>query len=111
MPGKNPNADLLHDWAENHNFIWLYSEDILGEYKAILRRMRVRPSLIGKVINLIRDRAEAVEARAAMEISPDPKDDPFCLCAEQGDADFIFTLNTKDFPQDRLTAKVVQPMK
>lgn len=110
-PGKNPNADLLHDWAENDNFIWLYSEDILGEYKAILRRMRVRPSLIGKVINLIRDRAEAVEVRAATGISPDPKDDPFCLCAEQGEADFIFTLNTKDFPQELLTAKVVQPKK
>lgn len=111
VPGKNPNADLLHDWAERDNFVWLYSEDILGEYKAILRRMRVRPSLIGKVINLIRDRAEAAEVRAATGISPDPKDDPFCLCAEQGDADFIFTLNTKDFPQDRLTAKVVQPNK
>lgn len=111
VPGKNPNADLLHDWAENDNFVWLYSEDILGEYKAILRRMRVRPSLIGKVINLIRDRAEAVEVRAAMGISPDPKDDPFCLCAEQGGADFIFTLNAKDFPQDRLAAKVVQPKK
>jgi hypothetical protein len=48
---------------------------------------------------------------AATEISPDPKDDPFCLCAEQGEADFIFTLNTKDFPQERLTAKVVQPKK
>jgi predicted nucleic acid-binding protein len=111
VPGKNPNADLLHDWAERDNFVWLYSEDILGEYKAILRRMRVRPGLIGKVINLIRDRAEAVKVRAAMEISPDPKDDPFCLCAEQGEANLIFTLNTKDFPQDRLTAKVVQPKK
>ncbi len=111
VPGKNANADLLHDWAEKDNFVWLYSENILGEYKAILRRMRVRPSLIGKVINLIRDRAEAVEVRAAMGISPDPKDDPFCLCAEQGGADFIFTLNAKDFPQDRLAAKVVQPKK
>ncbi len=111
VPGKNANADLLHDWAEKDNFVWLYSEDILGEYKAILRRMRVRPSLIGKVINLIRDRAEAVEVRAAMGISPDPKDDPFCLCAEQGGADFIFTLNAKDFPQDRFAAKVVQPKK
>jgi predicted nucleic acid-binding protein len=111
VPGKNPNADLLHDWAERDNFVWLYSEDILGEYKAILRRVRVRPGLIGKVINLIRDRAEAVKVRASMEISPDPKDDPFCLCAEQGEANLIFTLNTKDFPQDRLTAKVVQPKK
>jgi predicted nucleic acid-binding protein len=44
-----------------------------------------------------------------MEISPDPKDDPFCLCAEQAKADFIVTLNPKDFPEDRLSAKVVTP--
>ncbi len=93
--------------AERDNFVWRYSEDILGEYKAILRRMRVRPGLIGKIINLIRDRAEAVQVRAATGISPDPKDDPFCFCAEQGGADLIFTLNTKDFPQNRLTAKIV----
>jgi predicted nucleic acid-binding protein len=107
--GKNQNADLLYDWAEKDSFVWLYSEDILNEYKAVLRRLRVRPSVIGRVINLIRERADAVQVRSTAEISPDPKDDPFCLCAEQSDADLIFTLNTKDFPQDRLTAKVVQP--
>jgi len=44
-------------------------------------------------------------------ISPDPGDDPFCLCAEQGRADFVVTLNPKDFPQDRLKATVVLPEK
>jgi len=108
-PGKNPNADLLHDWAEEEHFVWLYSEDILNEYKAVLRRLRVRPSVIGRVINLIRERAGAVTVHSTAELSPDPKDDPFCLCAEEGSADFIYTLNLKDFPQDRLKAKVVQP--
>ncbi|MEI9979918.1 MAG: PIN domain-containing protein [Edaphobacter sp.] len=107
--GKNPNADLLHDWAEEDSFVWLYSEDILNEYKVVLRRLGVRPSLIGRAINLIRERADAVQVRSTAEISPDPKDDPFCLCAEEGDADLIFTLNPRDFPQDRLKAKVVQP--
>jgi hypothetical protein len=41
--------------------------------------------------------------------SPDPKDDPFCLCSEEGNADFIVTLNPKDFPQERLRAKVISP--
>ncbi len=109
MYGKNPNADLLHDWAEEDSFVWLYSEDILNEYKVVLRRLGVRPSLIGRAINLIRERADAVQVRSTAEISPDPKDDPFCLCAEEGDADLIFTLNPRDFPQDRLKAKVVQP--
>ena len=34
--------------------------------------------MIGAFINLIRERGEAVEVRAEAEISPDPKDDPFC---------------------------------
>jgi predicted nucleic acid-binding protein len=46
-----------------------------------------------------------------MEISPDPKDDQFCLCAEQGKADFLVTLNPQDFPQGLLKAKVTDPGK
>ena len=61
------------------------------------------------MINLIRERTEGVKVRSSAEISPDPKDDPFCLCAEQGKADFIVTLNLKDFPQDHLKATVVLP--
>ena len=109
VSGRNPSADVLHRWAEQNNFIWLVTEDILEEYKEVLKRLHVRPSLIGKVINLIRERAEEVKVRSTVEISPDPKDDPFCLCSEQGNADFIVTLNPKDFPEDSLKAKVVPP--
>lgn len=107
--GRNPSADLLHDWAEKSHFTWLITEDILDEYKEVLRRLKVRPALIGRIINLIRERSEEVKARCATEISPDPKDDPFCVCAEQGKADFIVTLNPTDFPQDRLKAWVSSP--
>jgi len=109
VSGRNPSADLLHEWAERNSFVWLITEDVLEEYKEVLKRLRVRPNLIGKVVNLICERAEEVKVRSSMEISPDPKDDPFCLCAEQAKADFIVTLNPKDFPEDRLSAKVVTP--
>jgi putative PIN family toxin of toxin-antitoxin system len=109
IPGKNPSADVLHKWAEEHNFIWLVSEDILDEYKEVLRRLRVRSHLSGRIVNLIRDRAEEVEVRYTVKISPDPGDDPFCSCAEQGKANFIVTLNVKDFPQHRLKATVLSP--
>ena len=109
VSGRNPSADVLHRWAERNNFVWLITEDILEEYKEVLKRLGVRPNLIGKVVNLIRERAEEVKVRASAEISPDPKDDAFCICAESGKADFIVTLNLKDFPQHRLKAKVVSP--
>ena len=94
--------------SEN-NFVWLITEDILEEYKEVLKRLRVRPNLIGKVINLIRERAEEVKVHASTQISPDPKDDAFCLCAESGNADFVVTLNPKDFPQGRLKPQVILP--
>jgi len=109
IPGRNASADVLHRWAERNNFAWLLTEDILEEYKEVLKRLRVRSILIGRVINLIRERAEEVKVRSLVEISPDPKDDPFCLCAEQGRADFIVTLNPKDFPEELLRARVVPP--
>ena len=109
VPGRNPSADVLHRWAEENNFIWLVTEEIFDEYKEVLKRLRVRPNLIGKVINLIRERAEGVKVRSSSEISPDPDDNPFCLCSEQGKADFIVTLNPKDFPEDRLKANVLLP--
>lgn len=109
IPGRNPSADVLHTWAERNNFVWLVTEDVIEEYKEVLKRLRVRPNLIGKVINLIRERAEEAQVRSWTEISPDPKDDPFCLCSEQGKASFVVTLNPKDFPEDRLKAKVISP--
>ena len=107
VKGRNPSADALHRWAEKNHFVWLITEDILAEYKEVLKRLRVRSNLIGQVVNLIRERAEEVNVGSSIQISPDPKDDPFCLCAEQGKADLILTLNPRDFPEERLRAKVV----
>ena len=109
IPGRIPSADLLHRWAEEEQFVWLYSEDILAEYKEVMKRLHVRSAAIGTLINFIRERGESIETRSWPKISPDPKEDAFCICAEAGSADFLFTLNPKDFPQSRLKAKVLQP--
>lgn len=103
------SAAMLWDWIRNDTFLWLVSEDILDEYKAILRRRKVRPGRIGEAIHLIRECAEEVAIAPGNEISPDPGDEPFCICAEEGDADFIVTLNPDDFPQGRLRAHVIAP--
>jgi len=109
VPGRVPSADLLHRWACEDHFVWLYSEDVLAEYKDVLKRLHVRSAAIGTLINIVREQGEAVEIRSSDELSPDPKDDAFCLCAEAGRADIIFTLNPRDFPQDRLKARVIEP--
>ena len=106
---KNPSANLLRNWIAEDTFVWLVSDEILLEYKRVLGRLGVRRPLIGKIINLLRDEAELVPASALPSISPDPGDDPFCGCAEAGRADFIVTLNLKDFPQTLLSAHVIKP--
>jgi len=106
---KIPSAKLLRDWIEGNTFVWLVSDDILLEYKRVLGRLGVRRPLIGKIVNLLREEAEHVPASSLPNISPDPGDDPFCACAETGRADFIVTLNPKDFPQSLLSAHVIRP--
>lgn len=44
--GRNASADLLHQWAEKNDFVWLVTEDILDEYKEVLKRLRVRSNLM-----------------------------------------------------------------
>jgi putative PIN family toxin of toxin-antitoxin system len=106
---KNPSANLLRNWIEEDTFVWLVSDEILVEYKQVLGRLGVRRALIGKIVNLLREQAELVPSSLLPNISPDPGDDPFCGCAEAGRADFIVTLNPKDFPQSLLSAHVIKP--
>jgi predicted nucleic acid-binding protein len=105
----NPSARLLRDWIENDTFIWLVTDEILLEYKQVLARLSVRRGLIGEVVNLIREEAEFIAVSLLPDVSPDPGDDHFCACAETGLADFIVTLNPKDFPRERLSAHVIGP--
>jgi len=105
----NASADFLRRWASDNTFIWLISEEILDEYKEVLARHKVLRELIGRIINLLREEASLVPVKRIERVSPDPEDDPFCACAKEGVADFIVTLNRRDFPQERLKARVIAP--
>ena len=106
---ENPSASLLRHWLEEETFTWLVTEEILSEYKEVLSRLGVRRNLVGGIINLLRETAEFVHVRTETDVSPDPTDNAFCACAEQGHAAFIATLNRKDFPQKKLVARVISP--
>jgi predicted nucleic acid-binding protein len=75
------------------------TEEILSEYKAVLSRLGVGRNLVGEIINLLREEAEFVTIHNEDNLSPDPDDNVFCACAEQGSASFIATLNRKHFPK------------
>ena len=103
---QNASATMLRDWVENDTFIWLVTDEIILEYKTVLARLGVRRSTVGRVVNLLSEEGELIPVSTGTSISPDPGDDPFCLCSEHGAADFLVTLNPKDFPQRLLAAHV-----
>jgi predicted nucleic acid-binding protein len=109
LAAQNESAKLLRDWIDSASFVWLVTEDILAEYKEFLSRLKVRPAVIGAVINCLREEAKFVDVRAEGEVSPDPGDNAFCACADVERAAFIVTLNPRDFPQKKLSAKVILP--
>ena len=109
IASQNSSARMLRNWIENGTFVWLITDDILLEYKTVLARLNVRRSTIGRIINLLSEEGELIPISSEARISPDPGDDPFCLCSEQGAADFLVTLNPRDFPQRLLAAHVIAP--
>ena len=109
VPGKNSSADVLHEWVERGRFVWLVTDEILEEYKEVAKRLNVRPNVAGRLINMLRQEADEVAVAGIIEISPDPGDNCFCECAQEGRAAFLVTLNPKDFPQSKLSARVTSP--
>ena len=103
------SAEFVRRWVEERPFVWLVTEEILEEYREVLARLGVRRPLIGKIVNTLRAKGEHVRPGPTLNLSPDPDDNHICDCAEYGDADFLVTLNPKDFPQASLRAKVIAP--
>ena len=106
---NNANAELIKRWISYGSFTWLYSADIVAEYKHILAKKGVRPNTIGKIINLLRDEGSEVLVSHSHEISPDYTDNPFCDCAIEGEADYVVTNNLRDFPQGNMNSTVISP--
>ncbi len=57
VAGKNDSADMLHEWAESGNFVWLVTPAIVDEYKEVAKRLRVRANVVGRFVNLLKEEA------------------------------------------------------
>ena len=75
---EHASASFLRAWVAHGPFVWLVTEQILSEYKAVLTRLGVRRRLVGEIINLLREEAEFVDVREESDVSPDPNDNVFC---------------------------------
>ena len=70
VPGKNLSADTLWEWVENDRFVWLMTPEILEEYNEVAKRLNDRPSVVGRLVNLLREEADEVTVRKSLEIFP-----------------------------------------
>ena len=66
----NQSASLLHDWLEHGILVWLVTDKLLSEYKAILKRLCMRRHPVGQIINTLREKAKFVNIREERDVSP-----------------------------------------
>jgi uncharacterized protein len=90
--------------------IQLYvSETILAEYEDVLRRgkFNLSPARIDRSLAMIRGASTILADLPAVDVSPHEEDNRFIECAEAANADFLITGNTRHFPEQWKTTRIV----
>jgi uncharacterized protein len=89
---QSPNKSILDLWEQGH-FIFLFTEDTLGEYVEKLVSHNIDHATILLFARRIRFLAEAVEVRYfhLRSYPSDPDDTAFLLCALNGQATHLVT--------------------
>src|ERR1700732_3463578 len=74
--------------------------DVYAEYEDVIRRPRFRrdEDVIAATLQTVRERSNWVRPTEAIRACADPDDDIFLECAQAGQATYLVTGNTKDFP-------------
>jgi putative PIN family toxin of toxin-antitoxin system len=101
---KSPEAVVL--WIASHkDWDWVVSDDILAEYRDVLRREKF--NLLAEKIEqwekIITNLTTLVDVNIELEFPRDPKDAKFIICALSANADYLIT-GDRDFGEaKRLT--------
>lgn len=91
LKSKNPNSptvELLQRWR-NHEFILLYADDLLLEYREKFVTRHIAPALriaFLASLDVLGERVELVAENIQRVVSNDPDDDIFIACALVGNA-------------------------
>lgn len=86
--------------AEQDNFQWLVSSEILTEYKTVIRRSKFKltPDILEKWLMLFDLRTVCIDVEIELDFPRDQKDAKFLTCAIVGSANFLIT-GDKDFTE------------
>ena len=85
------------------------SPDILEEYERVLHRpqLELSDARLGEVLDLLKSRAVLVTPARRIQVTPDPDDNIFLECAEEGRADYLVTGNKRHFPRFWKSTKII----
>ena len=94
MSPSSTCAQILSLWRDRRIAVITAAEQI-EEIARVTRypkiRIRLLPSLAGRLVNRLRDVAILVEKLPALDLSPDPDDNYLLALAEVGQAQFLVT--------------------
>ncbi len=96
---KTPEAVTL--WVALHNdWDWIVSEEILVEYREVLRREKfsISKEILDHWEKIITKLTSLVDVKVEFEFPRDPKDAKFIACALVSKADYFIT-GDKDFEE------------
>ncbi len=85
------------------------SPEILGEYKRVLAKSRLKLSAAAttQILTTIQTRSTLFVPTRRLSVSPDESDNRFLECAEAASADFLITGNRRHFPDNHGVTKVL----
>ena len=86
--------------ALNRRITWFVSEPILDEYERVLRypRLKFLPPAITRFLARVRKESILVTPRRIITEAKHKPDNRFLECADEAQADFLVTGNTRHFP-------------
>lgn len=90
--------------------IRLYTSDaILGEYRAVLSRprLRIRKGIRRQLLQLVESNAHRIVPSVRLRVAADPDDDIFLECADAAKADYLITGNLSHFPRYWKRTKII----
>jgi putative PIN family toxin of toxin-antitoxin system len=107
---KTP-PDLIYQAWRKKKFELITSEWQLSEFRRVSRYPKLRkylvPSEAGYMINGLRYQAHILTDLPALDISPDPDDNPVLAMAVAGEADFLVSGDKRDL----LALKIIEKTK
>jgi len=99
LTGRHPEAVILC-LVSNLDFMWVVSEEILAEYKAVLMRKKLKLSTEQQQrwLKIIDAFTTTIDVNISVDFPRDPKDAKFLECAIASNADYLVT-GDRDFDE------------